>query len=266
MSYMNLLKPRNYNEIDFLLLENDDMGKDILSGTVWEEHIVNFLNRNITESDVFVDVGSNYGWHSLLTSKKCKRVYSFEPQKEIYNIQELNIKQNNIKNIELFNIGLGNENSTSFMPCVDYSLTAININFGDQSISTSGNEISVKTLDSIIKEKIDFIKIDAQGYEKFVLEGAINLIEQYHPILIVEFESFQLAKFGYNVSDLFNYLKGLNYKGYFLDFKYPADHVFVHETDMDNFISVNKDFIKPNNSSNTLNYNLENGITEKIIM
>jgi len=266
MSYINLLKTRSYNEIDFLLLENDDMGKDILSGTVWEEHIINFLNRNITENDVFIDVGSNYGWHSLLASKKCKRVYSFEPQKEICNIQELNIKQNNIKNIELFNIGLGNENTSSFMPCVDYSLTAININFGDQSISTSGNEISIKKLDSIINEKINYIKIDVQGYEKFVLEGARNLINEYHPILIVEFESFQLAKFSYTASDLFNYLKRLNYKGYFLDYRYPSDHVFIHEQDLDKFISINKDFIKSNNSSNTLNYNLENGITEKIIM
>ena len=113
------------------------------------------------------------------------------------------------------------------------------VNIGDLSIGDGGEEIEIKTLDSIIPNGFDFIKIDVQGYEKFVLEGAIDNIRKYKPTIIVEFEEHQLRKFGYGCTELFDMIRELGYVIYFLDYHYPSDHVCVHKDKLNDFILKN---------------------------
>ena len=53
----------------------------------------------LNNEDIFIDIGSNIGYYSLLCSKICKKVHSFEPLTENFDILKKNIKINNIKNI-----------------------------------------------------------------------------------------------------------------------------------------------------------------------
>jgi FkbM family methyltransferase len=244
------------------VLANDSCGRSMFKNKSWEPHITQILKRNFQPDSVFVDVGSNYGWHSIISSPFCDMVYSFEPQKVIYDIQNTNITENNISNIKLFNCGIGNSNDIKEMSPIDYNVMS---NMGDLSISVGGEAIEVRTLDSFQFPKVDFIKIDVQGYEKYVLEGAKNTITTSKPMIIIEMEDFQLKKFNYNVTELFELLRSLDYYIYFLDFDYPADHVCIHKDKLNKFIQTNNQYIKPLISSNNLNHNIENGVTEKII-
>lgn len=244
------------------MIENDWVGSSILSGQDWEPHIVNFLKRNLTKNSVFVDVGSNYGWHSINLSSYCDKVYSFEPQKVLYDLQSKSINYNKITNIKLFNCGLGNKNENSRMNRIDYETS---VNVGDLSVGTDGEEISISTLDTQIPNGFDFMKIDVQGYEKFVLEGGVENIKNHTPTIIIEMEDHQLRKFGYGCEELFNFIRDLGYTIYLLDYHYPSDHVCVHKNKLDEFIITNKDWIKPLGESNNLNKNIENGVKEKII-
>lgn len=250
------------HEYEIDVFDNDWVGSSIINQKEWEPHITFFLKRNLKSTSVFVDVGSNYGWHSIMSSKLCKTVYSFEPQNYMYEIQMKNIYQNNIKNITLLKYGIGNTNERLTMSPINYKE---NVNFGDLSIGIGGESIDVRTIDDLNLGRVDIIKIDVQGFEKFVLEGGAKSINEYKPLLIIELEDHQLRKFNYNVNDLFKFIKNQGYHIYLLDYHYPSDHICVHKDKITEFIEINKEWIKPLNKSNDLNHNLENGVDEKII-
>ena len=255
------LRLSDFNDFKIYTVQNDCMGKDIIDGKVWESHIVNFLKKNLKKDSVFIDIGSNYGWHSLIASTICDKVLSFEPQTVMYEIQKLSLDENKIKNCELYKIALGNVEEKKQMALIDYTQQGVNI--GDLSIGYGGEEILVKTLDSFELKKVDIIKIDVQGFEKFIIEGSLNTIKDKKPILIVEFEEFQLNKFGYGSAELFELIRSLDYEIYFLDYTYPSDHVCVHKDYVKVFELTNN--VSPLLSSNDLNHNLENGVTKKIV-
>lgn len=242
-------------------LPNDGIGGDIIKGILWEPHIINFLKNNLSKELTFVDIGSNYGWHSIIASKFCKNVFSFEPQKLMFDIQKLSIDENNIKNINLFNFAIGEKNKKGQMNYINYDLNWVNI--GDLSLGYGGEEIDITTIDSLNLPKIDIIKIDVQGYEKFVLEGGINKIKLDNPIVIIELENFQMTKFGYDDSYIFSFFKNLDYIPFYLESNYPSDHVFVHKNQLSSFYEKNK--IVNLTEKNSLNNNLNNGVKHKII-
>jgi FkbM family methyltransferase len=259
---MNTLKVETDNFI-INTLPNDWCGLSIFNQKSWEPHITQLLKRNFNLDSVFVDVGSNYGWHAIKSSPFCKTIYSFEPQKYIHDIQKFSINENNISNIKLYNCGVGNKNETTQMSPIDYENPSINM--GDLSVGVGGETIEIKTLDSLQIPKVDFIKIDVQGYEKYVLEGAVNTITSSKPTIIIEMEDHQLRRFGYGVFELFEQLRHLDYYIYLLDYHYPSDHVCVHKDNLFQFKQNNSQYIRPLTESNNLNYNVENGVTEKII-
>jgi FkbM family methyltransferase len=260
MKKNNNIKIAEYDWFKIYTITNDCMGRDILNGVCWESHIVSFLNQNLGEDSIFIDVGSNYGWHSIIASNICKEVHSFEPQNLMYKIQKMSLLENNIENVIIYDIALGEKNKKSQMSRIDYQKEGVNI--GDLSIGNGGEDIEVITLDSMNMEKIDIIKIDVQGYEKFVLEGAIESIKKHKPIMIVEFEEFQLKKFGYGSTELFDFIRSMDYEIYYLEYHYPSDHVCVHHSMVEEFETNNN--ITKLTENNHLNRNLENGVNKKI--
>jgi FkbM family methyltransferase len=250
-----------FDDFKIYTIQNDCMGRDIINKHIWEPHIVNFLKTNLKKDSVFLDVGSNYGWHSIIASNICDKVFSFEPQTLMYEIQKLNIEENKIENCFVFKYALGNSEDTKEMAPIDYGMNGVNI--GDLSIGNGGELVNVKTLDSMKLSKVDVIKIDVQGYEKFVLEGGMETIKKNKPIMIIEFEEFQLNKFWYGSKNLFDIIRELDYEIYFLEYVYPSDHICVHKDSVDIFESFNN--ISPLDYSNDLNMNLENGVTKKLV-
>lgn len=256
----NIIKT-NVDWFEIYTFKNDGIGNDIINGKIWEKHIVEFLKNNLEKNSIFMDIGSNYGWHSIIASKYCNMVYSFEPQKNMFDIQNSSININNINNIVVYNFGLGNKNISTQMNQIDYNSSWVNI--GDLSIGHGGEQIVIKTIDSLNLPKIDFIKIDVQGYEKFVLEGGVEKIKKDKPILIVELENFQLKKFGYDDSDIFLFFKNIDYIPFYLEYDYPSDHIFVYKDNIESFIKKNN--IQKLTEGNYLNNNLLNGVINKII-
>jgi FkbM family methyltransferase len=260
--YKNNLVETIFEDFKIKTFKNDGIGNNIQSKKTWEPHIINFLERNLKKEDILIDVGSNYGWHVINAHKNCKFVYSFEPQMLIYLIQKENIDINKIKNVEIFNLALGNSTEKLNMSTINYEQNGLNI--GDLSVGHGGEEIIVQKLDSFDFERVSYIKIDVQGYEKFVILGAQETIKKFKPILIVELENFQLQKFGYDSTELFELIKNYGYYPFLLDYSYPSDHVFVHVTKLEEFRKINNKFISSLDVSNNLNFNLENGVSEKI--
>jgi FkbM family methyltransferase len=155
-----------------------------------------FLLRDLAraKSDpVFVDVGANVGQHSLFMSKFCSQVHAFEPYVPVRQQLETKIAANNVKNIVVHEVGLGeaHQELDFFAP------TGRNLGTGSfVPTNVAGNRECSERLevvngdnyfDHLQLDKIDLIKIDVEGFEKSVLLGLTNTLRKHRPTVVLEF-------------------------------------------------------------------------------
>jgi FkbM family methyltransferase len=235
----------------------------------WEPHIRKFTHfyNSLYNIKNIIDIGANFGYHTLLFSRECsENVYAFEPQIQNFELLEENVKINEVKNVILYNYACGEENCEIKLPIFNNNHNYMgdvtpNYNLNDNySISRS------IILDEYNLNKIDLIKLDVQGWEKKVLIGATNLLKTHKPILIVEFEFFQLEKTNTSCKELFDFIREQDYYIFYLDYSYPSDHVCVHSDNLIDFRLKFKNHIFLHTENNNLNNNLINGVFEKIVM
>lgn len=171
----------------------------------------------IESDDVVFDIGANYGWYSLNIAKKYPgtRIYAFEPIPYSFDILSQNIALNNIKNIRVFNIGIGKENTVSeFNFNRDASGATSMVNLLDRE-NVEKIKCGIRTLDSFAQEenidRVDFIKCDIEGAEFFALQGGRGVLERHRPKLFVEMLRKWSAKFGYHPNDIIRFMDNLGY-------------------------------------------------------
>ncbi len=135
-----------------------------------------------------IDIGANVGVWSYWLSKYAKQVESFEPNPKIFNALK-NIK---IKNVNSYNIALSNKSGS-----VDLLIPKGSKGFSNQGASLSSIKvqgehksisIEAKCLDEYNFLDVDFIKIDVEGHEHEVIEGAQETIKKFKPTMVIEME------------------------------------------------------------------------------
>jgi len=212
----NLTLCKINNEYYYTITNDMSIGsKSIRNGYIWDEYLRLQIDKISDITKCAIDIGANIGYHSIYMSKKFKKVYSFEPQIEIFNILNLNIKKNNITNIVSYNYAIGESKKKIKLSCNNNNFIHNSI----KKIDENGCEvINMLKLDDINElNNIGYIKIDVEGYEYNVLSGAINLIKKNKPIIIFEehndIKTFNTPKsilllknLGYTVRRLLPYL------------------------------------------------------------
>ena len=165
-----------------------------------------FFKRYLKPGNNVIDLGANIGTLTIVSSiivGNNGRVYSIEAHPKIYQYLLGNIELNNfLKNIETYNYAVGED--TKIVVFTDD-------NSDDQNqVSTNGKGISVPMirLDELPIEdlNIDLLKIDVEGYEKFVFEGGSNILSRTQCIYFESNEK-HFTKFGYHTSDIIALLK-----------------------------------------------------------
>lgn len=259
--------------LKFKYFINDCMAASSIGSKVeWEPHITKFtkLYNSVYNIKNIIDIGANFGYHTLLFSRECsENVYAFEPQIQNFELLTDNVKMNEIQNIVLYNYACGDENCEIKMPVFNCINT---INMGDitpnhdcinNNFSITQSIILDKT---VFPSKIDLIKLDVQGWEKKVLIGASNLLKTHKPVLIVEFEHFQLEKTNTSCKELFDFIRENDYYIFYLDYVYPSDHICVHNDYLTDFRLKFNNHIYPHTENNYINNNLIHEVYEKIVM
>ena len=139
---------------------------------------------------VILDIGSNFGFLSLVwASSICKnngRVFSFEPNFNVYSSFEKSINENNLNNVIVVNnMAVGSKNGT-----IDIYLNNTTSNIISNNEANKSVEIEMIAIDSYIEQnnikRCDLIKIDVDGIEHDILKGSINTLSHFKPICIVE--------------------------------------------------------------------------------
>lgn len=168
------------------------------------EALDNFFIRHLKPGDVVIDAGANIGYYTLLSASivgKEGYVYAIEAHPTIFSYLEKNIAFNDFKNIRCFNTALGDKSGqVNFSDRENDDLNQVD---EDGAIS-----IPVIEMDNlpISHQCIHLLKIDVEGYEKFVLQGARELLNKTDVIL---FESWDehYKKFNYSLFDILQNLK-----------------------------------------------------------
>ena len=160
----------------------------------YERGIIKFLEKSILTTDMIVlDIGANVGHHTLFFSSQVKHVYSFEPYAKVRSLLEEKIRTNRIFNVEIVPFGLSSQTQTLeyFEPNEHNSGTG---SFQPEYYSENkrtGILLELITGDGFIQQrsikKIDFVKIDVEGFEHFVLEGMNACLNESRPIVMMEF-------------------------------------------------------------------------------
>jgi FkbM family methyltransferase len=151
------------------------------------------FSKNLIRNAQVVDCGANTGSHSLFYSAFAKNVLAIEASKIKTKELQNRISLNNINNVVLLNCGVGSSDNVS-MPFYESQgdnegVSSFVEDFSVQN-SLSGN-VLIRTLDSIINEqkiaKVNYIKIDVEGFDYEVLKGAENIIKRDEPVIQIEF-------------------------------------------------------------------------------
>ena len=176
-----------------------------------------------------IDVGVYRGVYSYKLAEKFNKIHSFEPNPLLYPYLNKYLTKI-IPNMTLYNFALSNKNELTNLKIPLRGKSIFKNNFeeiyklGCATIQKTNNfekfnnyEVECKKLDDVIKGKeISFIKIDVEGHELNVIEGATNIINKYKPTLLVEIEEKHTKKPALNT---INKIKDFGYKVFFLENK-----------------------------------------------
>ena len=196
-----LFKPKYY-EIDFSIIENKKF-------------------------NIFVDIGAYRGEYINFLLSRSKKILAFEPIKKNFNL--LN-KIFNTKKIFLYNYALGDKKDSVFInsPTYKHQKKTVTTALDQSSIvnkfkNQKSERVKIQKGDNFLSEfdKIDFIKIDVEGYEFEVLKGLKKTIIKNKPIFLIEIEKRHSKKF----LKVFKFLKKYSYKAYYVNRLYKLKKI-----------------------------------------
>ncbi|WP_319421334.1 FkbM family methyltransferase [Pleurocapsa sp. FMAR1] len=187
----------------------------------WHERglrkVEDFLHNNIPIEKVFLDIGANLGIRSLYPLSLNRPVVLFEPNSYLRSFTEELFALNNFKKFTIENICLGNHNTTTelFISKSSY-LSSVIQHYAELDEVVDTISVPMMKLDDynrnrLTEKSIGALKIDVEGFEIEVLSGAMQLLIENKPVVIVEAQHDNWQK----IADFFDNLN-LKYKGFLI--------------------------------------------------
>jgi FkbM family methyltransferase len=193
--------------------------------SAFEETEMRFVQRLLRPGMTVVDIGAHHGLYTLLSAKRVGRrgrVIAFEPSPRELRRLGKHLRVNHCRNVEVESCALGKEPGGAELFLVD--------GFRDWGNSlrppavgepTRPVRVSVRRLDDVLAERgvkhVDFIKLDAEGGELAVLEGAKRLLQTApRPAILAEVEDVRTQPWGYAAREIMQLLARWNYRWFAL--------------------------------------------------
>jgi len=179
------------------------------------EKELRLLKKLVDPNKGAIDVGANLGEYAFWLEKICQEVILFEPHPDCVSYLKKCIRPST----RLYQIGLSNDTCDSFLSVpIDSSSNAVTCraSLAEKAVSDFEEidklEVSLAKLDDFECENIGFIKIDVEGHELKVLQGAEDTLKRCSPALQVEIEQRHLDT---PIEDVIDHINSLGYRGYF---------------------------------------------------
>lgn len=213
---------KKLGSFDLLLDLRDRWGvsKYLLKYGEYDAELCRLVKSLIPAKAVCIDIGANIGfWTNFLISDcHASKVYSIEPEPSNLSLfrQNIDLNASNGK-VELFANAVGDKPGQP-------SLFLSEDNAGDHQLYDSKEgrkqiQVAVKRVDDLIGERqIDFIKMDVQGFEPYVVEGMLGILERNKDIIMLtEFWPSGIKKAGSDSQQMLNRFAERGFQFFFVD-------------------------------------------------
>lgn len=200
----------------------------------FEPCVARALLGQLHAGDTFIDVGANIGYYTLAAARivgPTGRVISFEPQPRIFARLCEHVQMNGLGNVTCHPWALADQDGE-----LQLHVPPAEVGFGHASLAKQDwaaaecVPVPVRRLDDLLLpslERLDVIKLDAEGAELAILQGARQLLHRFHPHLVVELNAQTAANFHYHPLEIVDFLH-LCYPGY--RFLFIDGHAAVEKT------------------------------------
>jgi FkbM family methyltransferase len=199
---------------------------DLSINGVYGELDTKIIRDNIKEGDIVIDIGANIGYYTLIFAQlvgSSGKVFAFEPEPKNFEILRKNIEINNYQNIIAEQKIVSDESGMTKLFIAEQGIVGHRIN--QQKSSQKFIEVESIILDNYIKKlnldnKINFIKIDVEGSEPKVLEGAKEIMQKSNQLKIfTEFNREFVKKYGIEPKEMIDLLYRNGFKIYLPNYK-----------------------------------------------
>ena len=184
-----------------------NFGSQLIGAGTYEPEMTDAVLSLLRPGDVFLDVGANEGWFSVLAARavgKSGRVLAVEPQERLWPVLIRNFLLNDLANAELIPYGIAAQRGVTSLALYP------SINTGATSLISEprrrffrAQQVPTKSLDELADDHraptIRLAKIDVEGYELEVLRGAPKLLARGIDYFLVELHPAQLRRRGQSV-------------------------------------------------------------------
>ena len=181
-----------YGTVSFFSTDNV-IGRSLREYGEWAQNEIELFLKYLRPGDTVLDIGAFIGTHTLAFSKivgEKGNIYSFEPQPIVFKLLDKNIARNMLKNVRVFNIAISDVDkgafARSFSPEMNHNLGASSLSqilSEEERRPIDAEAINIRRIDTLGILSCDFIKIDVEGMELNVLNGANELIDKSRPLI-----------------------------------------------------------------------------------
>lgn len=202
-----------------LIPEDQGISKELLFFKTHEPVSTSLINSELRKGMVCLDIGANIGYYVLLESKaigKDGRIIAIEPSPDNFKFLQKNIDGLNAKNIEAYNFAAGHTEGQIRFFLNERSNGCKALLENEEPPNRPGKviQVPIRRLDSFIDEKkidrIDFLRMDVEGFELYIIEGMKNALKKYKPIIQLELHKRQIGEEG--TKKFFKIMKDLGYE------------------------------------------------------
>lgn len=207
---VNLCHDFRYGKIMYNQLDQY-VGKSLRLYGEYSQGEADIFEQIVKPGHVVVEAGANIGSHTIHLSQLAGdsgQVWAFEPQRLVFQLLAGNIALNSLTNVHCLQKCLGNGSQKTLLVPV-LNVNTVN-NWGGLELGncTEGEPVEVITIDSLNLPNCHFFKIDVEGMELQVLQGAEKTIKKYQPTIYTEADRQDKNP------ALFTYLRSLGYRLY----------------------------------------------------
>jgi FkbM family methyltransferase len=195
--------------------------------------LCDFLERHLAPGDIVLDVGGNVGYIAAVAASRVGsdgEVHSFEPLRECFARLDALQRLNPQARIFCNNFALGAEEGTlsiGFDPAGESRNATLVPGYN----TPARYDVPVRRLDSYVREciahpeRVKAIKIDVEGFEFAVLQGAERFLSDgYRPLIVAEIKPWDVVRIGHSMAQFADYMERFGYAAYeMFDERRPVD-------------------------------------------
>ena len=196
---------------------------------IYEKFTVEFMKEFLEAGDVCLDVGANLGYLTRLMAKMAGRhgaVHAYEPNPAAFRLLQANT--HDLPQTTLHPLAVGDREGRATFSITTNGTTS---SIGTQVAAKQTIEVQLNTLDNLAGhlQRIDFVKIDVEGFEFNVMRGGMSLIKNHMPLIYFEFLDDQANARKVSIREYESLLTPLGYQLRWVSPNYPFDDLTTSE-------------------------------------